>query len=251
MTFIKYVSLNSGEPLDSSTFPGNLEFTRDLHTEFDTPVTFFVGENGSGKSTLLEAMAVLSGLPICGGGMNEFGANHAFDERSLLADSLQLAFIHQPKDRYFFRAETTAHFASLLDLREKDPDFVDSSGARADPYKRYGGKSLHQMSHGEAFLSIMRNRFGQGLFFMDEPESALSPQRQLTLLALMYDLVSTGHSQFFIATHSPILMTYPGAAIMSFDFGGLKRIKFEETSHFQITRGLLNNPEQYWRYLVE
>lgn len=242
--YIVHVTSNQGTPLDPRVFPGSLTFTRDLHLDFDTPVTFFVGENGSGKSTLLEAMAVLSRLPISGGSMNECGAEQAFGERSELAKALRLAFIKQPKDRYFFRAETQAHFATLLDQRRSDPDF------NGDPYIRYGGRSLHEMSHGEAFLSIMQNRFEDGLFFMDEPESALSPQRQLTLLALMHRLVQAGKSQFFIATHSPILLTFPKATIISFDEGRLERIRIEDTSHFQITRDLLNNPQMYWRHLA-
>lgn len=242
--FVTSVSCKVSEPLDPETFPGNLEFTRDLHVDFDSPVTFFVGENGSGKSTLLEAMAVLARLPISGGGLNEAGANHAFAEESILANSLRLAFIRQPRDRYFFRADTQAHLASLLEQRRDDPYFG------GNPFALYGGRSLHLMSHGEAFLSVMQNRFDQGLFLMDEPESALSPQRQLALLALMHELVQTGNSQFFAATHSPILLTFPGATIISFDHGKLERIELEDTTHFQITRDLLNNPEMYWRHLA-
>ncbi len=106
------------------------------------------------------------------------------------------------------------------------------------------------MSHGEAFLSIMQNRFEHGLFFLDEPELALSPQRQLSLLALMHGLVQTEKTQFFIATHSPILLTYSGATIFSFDHGKLERVQLEVTSHFQITRDFLNNPKMYWRHLA-
>lgn len=98
--------------------------------------------------------------------------------------------------------------------------------------------------------SVMQHRFERGLFLMDEPESALSPQRQLVLLALMHGLVQTGESQFFIATHSPILLTFPGATIISFDHGELERIDLEETTHFQLTRDLLNNPQMYWRHLA-
>lgn len=243
--YIAYVTLNKDAPLDLDSFPGNLAFVRDLHLEFESAVTFFVGENGCGKSTLLEAMAVQSRLPISGGGMNEVDANHAPAESSHLASSIRTAFIKQPKDRYFFRAETQAHFASLLEQRRRDPNFV------GDPYMRYGGRSLHRMSHGEAFLSVMQNRFHEGLFFMDEPESALSPQRQLTLLALMHSLVQKRKSQFFVATHSPILMTFPGATIISFDNGRPQPIALEDTAHFQITRDLLNNPKMYWRHLAK
>lgn len=241
--YVSYVTLHPDAPLDPSRFPGNLPFTRDLHLEFDSPVTFFVGENGSGKSTLLEAIAVLAELPLAGGGTNEAGSSHGINEKSELADSLRMAFTKRPRDGYFFRAELQAHFASLLDQRRDDPDF------RGDPYGRYGGRPLHTQSHGEAFLAIMNNRFEEGLFLLDEPESALSPQRQLALLALMYQRTRGGKSQFLIATHSPILMTYPHARIVSFDGEKLETLGFEETTHYQITRGILDSPESYWRHL--
>lgn len=241
--FIQYVTRNPQWSLDPRTFPGNLPFVKDLHLEFDSPVTFFVGENGSGKSTLIEAIADLAGLPISGGSPNERGASHGPQEECELAKALRAAYEIHPRDSYFFRAELHAHFASLLDERSKDPDFG------RDPYRRYGGASLHQMSHGEAFLSVMQNRIFDGLFLFDEPESALSPQRQLTLLALMYDRVERGWTQFIVATHSPILLTYPGATIISFDETPLERISLEETKHYQITRGILNSPESYWRHL--
>ena len=249
--YVTHMTLKEDEPLNREAFPGNLAFTNELHLIFDSPVTFFVGENGSGKSTLLEAMAVLAHLPIGGGGTNELGANHSFSEQSVLAASLRLGFVREPSDRYFFRAETQAHFASLLERRRADPDFRHAGGRPADPFASYGGRSLHQMSHGEAFLSVIQNRFQRGLFLMDEPESALSPQRQLTLLALMHRLVSTGESQFFAATHSPVLLTYPGATVISFDGGKLRKIGLEDTTHYQITRGVLNNPQLYWRHLTE
>jgi predicted ATPase len=241
--FITYVTRNPEIPLEDSCHPGDLPFVNNLHLEFEAPVTFFVGENGSGKSTLLEAIAVLAGFPISGGGTNEFGSQHGIQERSLLAHALRLAFTKRPKDGYFFRAELQAHFASLLDQRRSDPNFG------GDPYGRYGGKSLHRMSHGEAFLSVMQNRFSDGLFILDEPESALSPQRQLTLLALMYDRVQNGNTQFLVATHSPILLTYPEAVIVSFDDPQLPPVSLEETKHYQITHGILTIPESYWKHL--
>jgi len=247
--YVVQAMLNN-EPLDRAAFPGSLAFTRELNVEFDTPVTFFVGENGSGKSTLLESMAVLAGLPIGGGSINEVGANHAMPEQSILASSMNLAFVRQPKDRYFFRADTQAHFGSLLDQRREDPYFLDAGGTPADPFRSYGGRSLHKLSHGEAFLAVLQNRFQEGLFLMDEPESALSPQRQLALLVLMHKLVRSGRVQFIAATHSPILLTFPGATVISFDQGKLDRVSLEETSHFRITRDLLNNPASYWRHLT-
>ncbi len=191
----------------------------------------------------MEAIAVLSGFPISGGGTNESAEKHGLTEESELAKILRLGFQRRPRDGYFFRAELQAHFASLLDSRADDPYFL------GNPYGRYGGDSLHTKSHGEAFLSVIQNRFSEGLFLLDEPESALSPQRQLTLLAIMKQLESEKKSQFIVATHSPILLTYPGAQILSFDHGILHPVRLEETSHFQITHGILKNPEMYWRHL--
>lgn len=243
--FIVHVTRNRDEFLDPAEFPGNLPFVPKLNLQLRDPVTFFVGENGSGKSTLLEAIAVLCGFPISGGGTNDVGSFQALPEESRLADAIRIGFKRRPKDGYFFRAELQSQFASLLDARKSDPHF------NGDPYGRYGGHSLHCMSHGEAFLSVMRNRFGGGLFILDEPETALSPKRQLTLLALMYDLARAGNSQFLVATHAPILLTYPQAHIVSFDDAALPCIEFTDTEHYQITSGILRHPESYWKHLRE
>lgn len=226
-------------------FPFVLPFVRSLDVQLMGPVTFLVGENGSGKSTLLEAIADLCGLPVSGGGRNELAERHGPEERSPLSPALRPSFTRRPSDGYFFRAEFHAHFASLLDQRREDPDFL------GDPYSRYGGTSLHNKSHGEAFLALFANRLGRGLYLMDEPESALSPQRQLTLLARMAELVAEGGTQFIVATHSPILMTYPAAQILVFDDGDISASRLEDTSHYQITRGILEAPDRYWRHLKE
>ena len=225
-------------------YPFCLPFVQHLDLTISSPVTIFVGENGSGKSTLLEAIAVLSRLPVSGGARADLGAGHAPAERSALADVLRPSFRRRPRDGYFLRAEFQAHFASLLDARAADAEFVGG-----DPYTLYGGKSLHGRSHGEAFLAVIQNRFEEGLFLLDEPEAALSPQRQLVLLAQMHALVEAGAAQFLIATHSPILMTYPDAELVSFDDPALPSMNLEETSHFQITRGMLENPARYWKHL--
>jgi predicted ATPase len=184
-------------------------------------------------------------LPVSGGSRNELSGRHGPDTSSPLARALRPTFRQRPADAYFLRAEFQAHFASLLDQRNADPDFRD------DPYERYGGRSLHTRSHGEAFLAIMQNRLRSGLLLLDEPESALSPQRQLALLAQMSMAVTAGSSQFIIATHSPILLTFPDAQILSFDGEAVHPISLEETSHFQITKGILQNPAAYWRHLRE
>ncbi|MEM7457052.1 MAG: AAA family ATPase [Planctomycetota bacterium] len=226
-------------------FPFNLPWIENLHVPFESAVTFFVGENGTGKSTLIEAIAALSRFPVGGGGTNELAEQIGPEADSELASALISHFGKRHRDGYFFRAEFYADFASLLDERKLDPDF------RGDPYQRYGGQSLHTRSHGESFLALLQNRFGEGLFLMDEPESALSPQRQLTLLAMIADRVRNGKSQFIIATHSPILMTFPGARIINFDSSRLDEIPFEDTSHYHLTRGILENPAMYWKHLAQ
>src|SRR5437867_5816462 len=201
------------ERIPSDDYPFNLPLIRALDLTFESRVTFFVGENGTGKSTVMEALAALCRLPVSGGSRSELSANHGPDLTSQLAPALRPAFRRRPPDGYFLRAEFQAHFASLLDARNADPDFR----RWGDPYALYGGRSLHTRSHGEAFLAILQNRIRSGLFLFDEPESALSPQRQLVLLAQMSAMVSTGKSQFIVATHSPILLTVPDSHILSFD----------------------------------
>ncbi|MDG1874542.1 MAG: AAA family ATPase [Mariniblastus sp.] len=225
-------------------FPFNLPWLKDFQLNFDSWVTFFVGENGSGKSTLIEAIATLSGLPISGGGRQDMASVFGPEKHSELAKELAPVFLKRPRDGYFFRAEYYAQYASLLDQRDEDPDFSDN------PYRAYGGRSLHTRSHGESFLELMQNRFHEGLFLLDEPESALSPQRQLTLLALIADRIKNGKSQFIIATHSPILLTFPTATILNFDESPLAPIELGETSHFQITQGILEHPQRYWKHLA-
>lgn len=220
-------------------FPFNLPFVRSLDLSLDQPVTFFVGENGCGKSTLLEAIADLCGFQMGGGSAHDIYKQH--ENRSRLSGVLRPRFRHRPRDGFFFRAETLVNFATLLDERKDDPDFW------GDPYKYYGGKSLHHRSHGEAFLDVFQHRIHEGLFIIDEPEAALSPQRQLTLMYLLQDRVQRGEAQFIIATHSPILLTFPGSVILDFDDRLLPPITLQQTRHYQITRGILERPERYWK----
>jgi predicted ATPase len=227
------------------SFPFDLPFVRRLDLELRSPVTFFVGENGSGKSTLLEAIASLLRLPVSGGGRNDLADASGPDDGAPLARALRTTSVASPSDLYFFRSEHLAHFAELLDRRARDPDFI----ASGDPYARYGGRTLHSRSHGEAFLTVLTERISEGLFLLDEPEAALSPQRQLALLARMWELVAAGRTQFIVATHAPVLMTFPGATIVSFDGPELRQIALEETTHHQITTGVLAAPERYWRHL--
>jgi predicted ATPase len=233
------------ERITSTEYPFHLPALRALDLTFTSDVTFFVGENGTGKSTVIEAIAALCRLPVSGGGRVDLGAGHGPESESALSSALRPVFRVRPPDAYFLRSEFQGHFASLLDARKADPDFTMTG----DPYAVYGGRSLYTRSHGEAFLAILQNRIRSGLLLFDEPESALSPQRQLVLLAHMVQLSEGGAAQFIIATHSPILLTFPGARLLSFDGGAIHEVSLENTSHYQITRGILNHPDHYWRYL--
>lgn len=208
-------------------------FRHGIHLQFTTPVTFFVGENGAGKSTLLEAMAECCGYPPEGG--NRDHLRESMEDRSPLARALRVGWFPRTSDGFFLRAESFYNFASYLD---------EVSTLRA-----YGGKSLHRQSHGESFLALFENRFEQGVFLLDEPEAALSPQRQLTFLRIIHALAEPKQAQFIIATHSPILLAYPGATIYHFDEGGIHRVDYRETEHYQLMRDFLNAPERFFRHL--
>lgn len=204
--------------------------------ELDNQVTFFVGENGSGKSTLLEAIAYQCGFNTAGGGRNN--AHDVESSHAALGDYIRLSWLPKVTQGFFLRAESFYHFASHLDqLAKEDPSFK---------YQGYGGRSLHHQSHGESFLSLFLNRFGvRGIYLLDEPEAALSPARQLAFLRIIRQMVSTRNTQFIIATHSPILLAYPDANIFSFDSTSIERIAYENTEHYQITKGFLNQTERF------
>ncbi|WP_366289627.1 AAA family ATPase [Paenibacillus sp. AN1007] len=196
--------------------------------EFSHNVTFFVGENGSGKSTLLEGIAHQCGFNTAGGGRNNYFETHASE--SALGDYLRLAWMPKITNGFFMRSESFYQFASHIDEMPGSLQY-------------YGGRSLHKQSHGESFLNLFINRFSsKGIYLLDEPEAALSPARQLSLLRILHDL--SGHSQFIIATHSPILLGYPGAEILSFDDGHIHKMMYEDTDHYLITRSFLENRDR-------
>ena len=202
--------------------------------DFPCPVTFFTGENGSGKSTLLEAVAVAYGFNPEGGTRNfQFSTR---DTHSDFSSALRLRKgVKKPQDGFFLRAESFYNVASKVD------DYAAESIGRINYLDYYGGRSLHRQSHGESFLALMQNRFhGNSIFILDEPEAALSPQRQLTALLMIGRLAKEG-SQFIIATHSPILLGLPGAQILCFDDGDLHPITYEETEVYQVMEMFINS----------
>ncbi len=230
------------------SYPFCLNTVKSLKSiEFPTQVTFFVGENGTGKSTILEAIAHKVGFGPEGGSKNiNFKTSHGNTENasSKLADCLTLSWRQKPTNGYFFRAESFFNVANYVDYLE-----LECGGFAYGPY---GGESLHEQSHGESFLSFFKSRVGaQGFFIFDEPEAALSPQRQLVLLSIIHELCTDFHSQFIIATHSPLLLAYPGATIYSCDSSILTPISYTETEHYKITKKFLDNPSLYFHYLFK
>ena len=211
--------------------------------KFHPRVTFLVGENGSGKSTLLEAIAVALGYNAEGGSMN-----FQFETRkshSILHDYLRIAKgVRRPSDGFFLRAESFYNAATYLER-------LDAEDSNSPPLiNSYGGVSLHEQSHGESFLALITNRFrGRGLYLLDEPEAALSPQRQLTVLARIHELACQ-ESQFVIATHSPILLALPQATIYECSDRGLMAVRYEDTQHYRVSRAFLEAPERMLRELL-
>jgi predicted ATPase len=194
-------------------------------------VTFLVGENGTGKSTLLEALALSVGLNPEGGSRNFNFATRA--SHSALDGCLRVAkTVSLARDAYFLRAESFYNVAT--EVERLGPDLLDA----------YGGRSLHEQSHGESFIALFRNRFrGHGLYLLDEPEAALSPKRQLEFLTILHDYCRRG-GQFVIATHSPIIMAYPDARIYVLGEDGIRDVPYLETEHYLLTRGFLVNPRR-------
>jgi predicted ATPase len=203
--------------------------------ELHPKVTFFVGENGSGKSTLLEAIAIANDLNPEGGSRNMMFATR--ESHSQLHLALKLRRFHAlVPDAWFMRAESLFNVATE----------IENLGVQ----RGYGDKSLHEQSHGEAFMSLVENRFSQELYSLDEPEAALSPQRQLEFLVLLHSLVEQD-SQLVIATHSPIVMSYPNSKIYSFSDMGFLPIAYEDTEHYRVTKSFLDNPARMMSHLIE
>ena len=213
--------------------------------EIRSQIIFFIGENGSGKSTLLEGIARNFGFSKEGGTKNTQFQTNDEDYIGLLADKLRIVWTEKLLTGYFLRAESFFNFASHIDELYKIP------GAGAEAYDPYGGISLHQQSHGQSFMALFQNHFYKnGFFLLDEPEAALSIQKQLNFLAILHDIL-TKHkkAQFIIATHSPIILSYPNAQIFEFKDGYITETDYEDTEIYAVTKNFLNNKEKFFKEL--
>lgn len=245
--FIEKISLKDQSKTNS--YPFNVPSLRNLEAlELHPKVTFLVGENGSGKSTLLEAIAVSLGFNPEGGSKNfNFSTRQS---HSSLHEYLEIKKGWKvPKDNYFFRAESFYNVATAIEDLDAEAEKHGGYGKPINSF--FGGKSLHEMSHGESFFTLLMKRFiGNGLYLFDEPEAALSPARQLSMLSRLHELCLK-NSQFIIATHSPILLAYPEADIYQVAEDGIRKVTYEETEHYQVTRNFLNNYKKMSEILFE
>jgi predicted ATPase len=238
---LKSVALRLDRVPSFDAYPFSIPAVRKLGTlPLHPKVTFLVGENGSGKSTLIEAIAIAAGFNPEGGTKHFHFATRPSE--SALYQALQVVRgVRREKDGFFLRAESLFNVGTVIDQYEEEQGGL---------LKYYGGRSLHEQSHGESFIALVSHRFaGDGLYILDEPEAALSPSRQLAMLKLIHGLVNEEASQFIIATHSPILMAYPEATIYHLSPDGILPVAYEETEHFQITSSFLAHRESYLRHL--
>jgi len=228
---LSQISIDKEKFPTQESYPFNLEiFQQTESLEITTPVTFFVGENGTGKSTLLEAIARRSGIHIWGEIDRERVVKNPYEKAMYYA--VNVAWRDGQVPGSFFASQTFRNYAKLIDeWAVSDPELLNY----------YGGSSLITQSHGQSLMSYFRNRYKiKGLYFLDEPETALSPKTQVELLELLQTVGAEGHAQFVIATHSPILLACPGARIYDFDSAPIKSINYEETEHYRVYKDFLS-----------
>ena len=262
MAFIRSISINTDK---QHPFPFNIPAIRYARrVELNENVTIFVGDNGTGKSTLLESLACRLNVPLIGGFM---GDAKSFAAAKMLKPYLEIEWRRETAKGFFFRAEDFSHFVDsverermkidmdLSELKGKVDDSIieqmsESMNRSLRETRKQYGSDLQAFSHGEAYLTILHSRIAEkGIYLLDEPEAALSPLKQLSLIAFILEVLKKGNAQFIIATHSPILMGIPDATIYQIVESGMEHVKYKETDHYQITRRFLNEPESYLRHL--
>lgn len=227
-----------------SNYPFSLPlFSKGFSLKLSQPITFITGENGTGKSTFLENLAMQIGFNSLGGNKNHQYSDEKIRDNSDLANAIKLVWNRKTNDGFFFRAESFFRFANYID------DLAKENGEQI--YGAYGGKSLQEQSHGESFLALFGNRFSRGLFILDEPEAALSPERQLSLIAILCDLTKNNDCQFIIATHSPILITCPGSELYEIENGVLTKKNYKDSKQFQLYSNFIKSPDRYLKYLLQ
>ena len=241
--YLKRVWLDPARVGDANSYPFSLPFLRGgFDLAFDSAITIIVGENGTGKSTLLEAIAALSGYDQAGGGKGYMPTDHSGAIETTgapLAKALRAAWLPKLSNGWFFRAESFFTVARYLDQAALEP---------------FGGPppDFLSHSHGEGFLRFFEERCRrQGLFIFDEPESALSPSRQIEFLKLLRRMENSGIIQVIMATHAPILMAYPGARLLRLTKGGLEPVTVEETEHFRLMREFSADPKGFVEAMLE
>lgn len=238
--FLRSIELKRNNIESFSRYPYCLPVIKNLTSlEFHPKVTFIVGENGTGKSTILEAIATAFGFNPEGGTIN-FNFT-SMDTHSELYNNIKLIKgVKKPENGFFLRAESFYNLATNIDELDREAPGLISS---------YGGKSLHNQSHGESFFSVLMNRFGgKGLYILDEPEAALSPARQMAMISRIHKLVEE-KSQFIIATHSPIIMAYPNSIIYEIK-DNIEVREYEDTEHYQLMKSFINNTDKMIDILI-
>lgn len=268
MIHLKTISIREWNESETDNFPFTLEIVKSLkEIRFTSPVTFFVGENGSGKSTVMESIA-------CAVGSITVGSESVKTDKTLadvrrLAQYFRLSWTKRTHKGFFLRAEDFFGYAKSMkhtqeDLRQDldavEHEYKGRSKFAADlarmsyqnelhAIERRYGAGIDQRSHGESFMTLFQSRFvPDGLYLLDEPEAALSPTRQLTFISVLKQMIEQG-AQFIIASHSPIILAFPDADILSFDNGAMKRVQYEDLEHVKLTKDFLNNPHSFLRHL--
>jgi len=234
---LKRVNLYPDKYPTREHYPFNLAiFQKTKSIEFNSPITFFVGENGTGKSTLLKAISLKCDIHIWKGVQRERFEKNPYEEK--LYRTIGIEWIDGSVPGSFFASQIFENFAQILD---------EWAAADSGVLDYFGGKSLITQSHGQSLISFFRARYKiKGIYFMDEPETALSPKSQLMLIKILKNMSEQGHAQFIIASHSPILLACPGADIYSFDYIPIKKIKYEDTEHYQIYKDFMENRDKFW-----